>query len=310
MPTTTNLNITHLEQNQAQPHVTINEAFNAFDKAVAGYLSKSLASGDVTLTTDEGRSAIVELTGTLTANRNLIVPAKTKIYFVANSTTGAFTATVKTAAGTGVTVAQGTRALVFCDGTNVWPGFSTATFGASGAGHSAGLVPTPGASAGAAKFLREDATWALPAGGSFVGAKATRNSNYTTSDSTHTAVPLTAEDFDSDNFHDNSTNPSRITVPTGLGGKYLVTGLITFNTGGGTRRIARLYKNGTSGTAIASVDQPLGASGYWSTTLAAVVDLAAGDYVEISGWQNSGGTLDIYADANIKTELTVVRLGS
>ncbi len=38
-------------------------------------------------------------------------------------------------------------------------------FGASGAGHSDGLVPDPGASAGTTRFLREDTTWAVPAGG-------------------------------------------------------------------------------------------------------------------------------------------------
>ena len=36
---------------------------------------------------------------------------------------------------------------------------------ASGASHSAGMVPDPGATAGTTKFLREDATWQVPAGG-------------------------------------------------------------------------------------------------------------------------------------------------
>ena len=38
-------------------------------------------------------------------------------------------------------------------------------FGASGSTHSKGLVPDPGATAGSTKFLREDGTWAVPAGG-------------------------------------------------------------------------------------------------------------------------------------------------
>ncbi len=37
---------------------------------------------------------------------------------------------------------------------------------ASGASHAAGAAPDPGASAGTTRFLREDATWAVPAGGS------------------------------------------------------------------------------------------------------------------------------------------------
>ena len=39
------------------------------------------------------------------------------------------------------------------------------TFGASGGAHSQGLVPDPGATAGAVRYLREDGTWFTPAGG-------------------------------------------------------------------------------------------------------------------------------------------------
>lgn len=42
-------------------------------------------------------------------------------------------------------------------------------FVASGASHAAGAVPDPGATAGTTRFLREDATWATPAGGSSSG---------------------------------------------------------------------------------------------------------------------------------------------
>lgn len=41
-------------------------------------------------------------------------------------------------------------------------------FQPSGAGHSKGLVPTPGAAAGTTKYLREDGTWAEPPGGAGV----------------------------------------------------------------------------------------------------------------------------------------------
>ncbi|HXI82122.1 MAG TPA: hypothetical protein VNM34_15045 [Verrucomicrobiae bacterium] len=42
-----------------------------------------------------------------------------------------------------------------------WP---STVFVASGTNHAIGLVPDPGASAGTTKFLREDATWAVPSG--------------------------------------------------------------------------------------------------------------------------------------------------
>lgn len=41
------------------------------------------------------------------------------------------------------------------------------TFGASGAGHSTGLVPDPGSSAGTTKFLREDGTFQVPPGSTY-----------------------------------------------------------------------------------------------------------------------------------------------
>jgi outer membrane protein assembly factor BamB len=41
----------------------------------------------------------------LTGNRNVIVPNTVQQYWVANNTTGSYTFTVKTAAGTGVSVA-------------------------------------------------------------------------------------------------------------------------------------------------------------------------------------------------------------
>ena len=44
-----------------------------------------------------------------------------------------------------------------------------APFVASGASHIGGAVPDPGSTAGTTHFLREDATWAVPAGGGSPG---------------------------------------------------------------------------------------------------------------------------------------------
>lgn len=119
MATTQYLQATKIETQQSQKEVTANAAFDIFDKAIAGRLSKAITSADVTLSTDEARHAVIELTGTLTGNRNLIVPASSKFYLIQNLTSGAFTVTVKTPAGTGVVVAQGKRAFLYSDATNV-----------------------------------------------------------------------------------------------------------------------------------------------------------------------------------------------
>jgi hypothetical protein len=119
MADTSNLLITKPETAQAQPQATIATGFDEFDAAIAGAVSKTIDTADVTLSDDEARNAIIILSGTLTGNRALIVPARTKIYAVKNGTSGAHTVTVKTSGGSGVVVTQGAFALVLCDGTNV-----------------------------------------------------------------------------------------------------------------------------------------------------------------------------------------------
>jgi len=58
-------------------------------------------------------------TGSLTATRELIVPTIEKQYIVQNNTTGSQSITVKTSAGTGITITNGRKAHLYVDGTNV-----------------------------------------------------------------------------------------------------------------------------------------------------------------------------------------------
>lgn len=120
MPTSPNLLIEHIVQSQAQKEVTANEAFDDLERAITEVADVAIGgTGDFTASLDESRIAITRLTGILTGNRNYIVPTRDKMYWIHNATTGAFTVTVKTAAGTGVIIEQGFKALVYCDGTNV-----------------------------------------------------------------------------------------------------------------------------------------------------------------------------------------------
>ena len=76
-------------------------------------------TGNYTLSGFELNRIAYDLTGLLTGNRVIIVPATVQQYWITNGTTGAFTLTVKTASGTGVLVSQGSAAILYCDGTNV-----------------------------------------------------------------------------------------------------------------------------------------------------------------------------------------------
>jgi hypothetical protein len=65
------------------------------------------------------RCLVINVTGSLTQTRNLVVPTIEKQYIIQNNTTGSQSIVVKTSAGTGITVPNGRKAHLFVDGTNV-----------------------------------------------------------------------------------------------------------------------------------------------------------------------------------------------
>jgi len=79
-------------------------------------------TGNYTLSGTQLNRISYNLTGALTGNRNIIVPATVQQYWITNSTTGAFTLTVKTSAGTGIVVPSGEARILYCNGTNVVEG--------------------------------------------------------------------------------------------------------------------------------------------------------------------------------------------
>lgn len=102
------------------------------ESAIAGTAAVTMTDADYTLTTangatDQARNMFVTLSGTLSATRSVICPAVSKLYFVTNSTTGGYSITFRTSAGTGITVANGQRKVVYCNGTNVIDAFTTLT---------------------------------------------------------------------------------------------------------------------------------------------------------------------------------------
>lgn len=76
-------------------------------------------SGNYTLTGSELNRVSYRFTGILTGNRTIIVPATVQQYWIDNQTTGAYTFTIKPSAGSGVNIGSGSRAILYCDGTDV-----------------------------------------------------------------------------------------------------------------------------------------------------------------------------------------------
>lgn len=92
------------------------------DTSVAGTATITMTAANYTLSNnngaaDEARAMFLVLGGTPGGSYNVIVPAVSKLYFVTNNT--GFAQTVKTSAGSGVSVPNGARMTLRCDGTDV-----------------------------------------------------------------------------------------------------------------------------------------------------------------------------------------------
>jgi hypothetical protein len=84
-----------------------------------GRLAKALTDANTTLSAAEARNKVMEFTGTLTADRNVVVPLAPFIWAVFNNTTGGFNLNFIGATGTGILVGAGKRAMIYSDATNV-----------------------------------------------------------------------------------------------------------------------------------------------------------------------------------------------
>ncbi len=108
----------------------LNEALSRLEEGIASVTTIAISGASTTLTSsnyvaDQARSAALVFTGTLSANSTVTVPGVEKLYLVVNNTTqGAYSLTIKTAAGTGVALRPGPQT-VYCNATDVFRGTPT-----------------------------------------------------------------------------------------------------------------------------------------------------------------------------------------
>lgn len=115
-----------------------------------------------TMTTTEAANKLLQFTGAPAGNTTITVPAVVGVYYVQIATSNAFTVTLKTPSGTGVTIATGDKVVLVCDAVNVSlaqtvPGITNLNFvtgvlaptnGGTGRTNQSSLVPYAAAAGG------------------------------------------------------------------------------------------------------------------------------------------------------------------
>jgi len=115
---------------------------------------------------------------------------------------------------------------------------------------------------------------------------------------TGTAITFDTEQIDqgtaSSNMHDIVTNTSRIVCR--VAGLYTISATLPFVVNGTGLRLAYIRLNGTTSTPGTQVIQPPNAGFLTTIALSTIYRLAISDYIELMGFQSSGGALNTSID--------------
>ena len=136
-------------------------------------------------------------------------------------------------------------------------------------------------------------SWATPSATAFVGCQLTKSASQSIATGTETLVTFNTEAFDTDGFHTGSD--SKITIPTGKSGKYLINIQIMSNSSGYVTQ-GTLYKNTTVdiGLVYLSAATPVTAP---CVLFNNIYSLTAGDTVEVKIYQGAGVNKDVLSNA-------------
>ena len=123
--------------------------------------------------------------------------------------------------------------------------------------------------------------------------KAVRTAVQSLAHNSYTALAFNAADaWDTDSFHSTTSNNTRVTIPSGLGGKYHLIASVTFAAGADSTRLVQVRLNGA--TVIGLLQATNGAAvGAFGASVPIMYQLAAGDYIEVICYQYSTAALNI-----------------
>jgi hypothetical protein len=109
---------------------------------------------------------------------------------------------------------------------------------------------------------------------------------------THTVIIFDSEQFDTDNAYDTSNG--RFTVPVGEAGKYFFYSHHRYQHSGGVNNAIEFHKNGSQ---IVHIE--FGNNGPYPSCQASYIgDLAEGDYIQVTAYQDNASNLDLTGNIN------------
>jgi len=153
-------------------------------------------------------------------------------------------------------------------------------------------------------------SWATPAAGgsTFVGCSLSKTGNQSINNLSITAITWDTELKDTNAFHDNSTNNSRITIPAGKGGLYLITGQVSYAANSTGYRVGTIKKNGSDYFVFWNARAT---DGEWSVgSVSNIIELAATDYLEMFTYHNAGTAVNINGGNTYGANFGVQYLGA
>ena len=148
--------------------------------------------------------------------------------------------------------------------------------------------------------------WAAPAAPAAVSCYVFNNAAQAVTSGSYNTLTFDSEYFDTNSIHSTSSNTSRLTVPSGLGGKYLMTTSLQTASSIIVDFYMKILVSGNE--KFRSNWRSPGNSENINGNLAVVLDLVAADYVEIQVYQASGVNQNI--TTNGLGHFGISRLGS
>jgi len=137
------------------------------------------------------------------------------------------------------------------------------------------------------------------------GCRLHRNLDYDLPNNSLREISWNSETYDTDNMHDQITNPERITFRTP--GKYLVCATIQFDVNGTNDRYVEVRTQGTlplnmtSAKAVAAIETGI--------SLCFIYDFPINNYINLLVWQNSGGNLLVKEELRSSMYFMAQRIG-